>query len=74
MRYPKIKENEDGWSKWIQPKMSGYGLGCCDCGLVHKLEFRITKSGKVQFRARRDEKDTLMLRKRDFTLTKTEKK
>lgn len=44
--------------EWIQPRMTGYKLACCDCGLVHRLDFRIaeTKSGdlKIQFRAYRD--------------------
>ncbi len=33
-KYPEIKEGE-----WVWPKMSGYRLECCDCGLVHKLDF-----------------------------------
>lgn len=38
-RMPKIEEGEDGWSDWIQPVMTGYKMGCCDCGLVHNMEF-----------------------------------
>lgn len=30
---------EDGWSDWIHP-LPGYRMGCCDCGLVHDMEFR----------------------------------
>ncbi|GAG45807.1 unnamed protein product, partial [marine sediment metagenome] len=33
----------------------GYRLKCCDCGLVHKFDFRI-KKGTVQFRAFRKTK------------------
>ena len=43
--------------KWVQPIMSGYKMSCCDCGLVHKLDFRIHK-GRVQFRASRDNRAT----------------
>lgn len=27
------------WTDWINPIMTGYKLRCCDCGLVHKMEF-----------------------------------
>lgn len=45
-------------------------MGCCDCGLVHRMEFdvqRINKLGHVQviFRAWRDEKETKYLRKKN---------
>lgn len=34
-------EMEDGWSRWVQPIMSGYKMACCDCGLVHNMEFQV---------------------------------
>lgn len=57
---------EDGWSDWVHP-LPGYLMGCCDCGLVHEMEFAIdvaqdneepanageTKAGIITFRARR---------------------
>ena len=51
-KYTKPEEGE-----WVQPKMRGYKLGCCDCGLVHKMDFRIVGK-RVQFRAWRDGKAT----------------
>lgn len=36
-------QDEDGWSEWIHP-LPGYLMGCCDCGLVHEMEFEIAKS------------------------------
>ncbi len=50
---------QDG--EWIRPKMSGYRMQCCDCGLVHKLDFVVVdkESGEpmngfaVMFRAYR---------------------
>jgi hypothetical protein len=44
-------------------------MGCCDCGLVHKLEFRLVDNPrgpgkKIQFRAWRDEPETKKLRRR----------
>jgi hypothetical protein len=26
---------------WIKPVMSGYKMKCCDCGLVHEIDFRV---------------------------------
>lgn len=57
--YPYVKANE-----WVQPIRSGYGLACCDCGLVHEMDFRVRK-GKIQFRARRNNRKTSKLRKRE---------
>lgn len=34
--------------EWVQPKRRGYQLECCDCGLVHILNFR-TSGDRVQF-------------------------
>lgn len=36
--------DEDGWSEWIHP-LPGYLMQCCDCGLVHKMEFQIVPHG-----------------------------
>lgn len=33
-KHPVEKDGE-----WIWPQMSGYELECCDCGLIHKLDF-----------------------------------
>lgn len=55
--YPKVKANE-----WVQPCRKGYKMMCCDCGLVHELDFRIVKDKRgrsfIQFRARRDDEET----------------
>jgi len=51
MRYHQVKEGE-----WVRPVMKGYKMKCCDCGLVHKIDFRVIKWGrghKVVFRASR---------------------
>lgn len=57
IRYDQVIENDNGWSDWIQPLMTGYRMACCDCGLVHELDFRIvttsTGEDRVQFRASR---------------------
>lgn len=37
-----------GFSRWVNPILNGYMMGCCDCGLVHEMEFRAFKRGKVR--------------------------
>jgi len=46
----------------IYPVMKGYRLACCDCGLVHKVDFGVFK-GKVLFRVWRDNRATAALRR-----------
>jgi len=57
MPYEKPEEDE-----WVQPVEEGYKMQCCDCGLVHQLDFRI-KDGRVQFRVRRDNRSTGQVRR-----------
>ena len=61
-KYPKQKAG-----KWVQPVMRGYLMACCDCCLVHRLDFRIVGVRKpaVQFRAYRHIGQTRALRKRE---------
>ena len=47
MKYKTLKDNE-----WETPIYKGYKMICCDCGLVHEVDFRVIKN-KIQFRARR---------------------
>jgi hypothetical protein len=60
MKYNKPEDNE-----WIRPVMKGYRIMCCDCGLVHELDFRVIRWGrghKVEFRARRNARATAAAR------------
>ncbi len=57
MKYDHPKEGE-----WIQPVEKGYKLRCCDCGLVHKIDFEIFK-GNIQFRMWRDDRATAQIRR-----------
>lgn len=46
--------------EWVQPMRRGYLLQCCDCDLIHSMDFRIAKDGRgnfIQFRAYRIDKD-----------------
>lgn len=49
--------------EWIQPIRRGYVCACCDCGLVHRMDFRIV-AGRVQFRAYRVPRLTAARRRR----------
>ena len=63
---PMTVETEEGYSEWIHP-LPGYLMQCCDCGLVHEMEFCIgdrdgdgplnegesDETGVILFRARR---------------------
>jgi Zn-finger protein len=35
--------DEEGWSDWISPKMTGYLMQCCDCGLIHEIDFKVVR-------------------------------
>lgn len=50
MRYRQVTSGE-----WVQPRRRNYYMKCCDCGLVHRIDFRLVPSinggKKIQFRA-----------------------
>jgi hypothetical protein len=56
--------------EWLRPRKRGFKEMCCDCHLVHQLEFRIN-DGKIEFRATRDERATAAAR-RAFKFKKDE--
>ena len=56
-------EQTNGWTRWVQPIRAGYKMACCDCGLVHTMDFRV-KDGRAQFRAQRDVSGTKLVRQR----------
>lgn len=76
-----------GWAPWEYPTHSGYRMACCDCGLVHTIDFRVDTdrplrnqagrrirraNGHVSFRVARDNRSTAMLRRyKQPTLNKT---
>jgi len=39
-RFKKMIEGRGGWCEWQAPIMKGYKMKCCDCGLVHELQFK----------------------------------
>lgn len=70
MKYPSIKNGE-----WVQPVRRGYRMACCDCGLVHVVNFKLIKCGRgniIRLQAFRDERATGQKRrklKRDSRIT-----
>lgn len=61
-RYRQEEAVNGRWSRWVQPVRRGYKMACCDCGLVHDMDFRI-EAGRVQFRAARNNRATGQVRR-----------
>jgi hypothetical protein len=48
--------------EWVQPVRRNYRLACCDCGLVHLVDFR-AKHKRIQFKVRRATRNTAAIRR-----------
>jgi hypothetical protein len=64
-KYPTVYEGD-----WVRPYMRGYRIECCDCGLIHRLDFRVRKGDRaagenlsVELRAFRDNRATAQIRR-----------
>jgi len=42
-KFTKYEAGREGWSELVQPIMHGYKLACCDCSLVHDMEFSVLR-------------------------------
>lgn len=62
MKYDHYETDANGWTVWIRPAQQGYKLSCCDCGLVHVLNFRVC-DGHAEFQAKRANRSTAMVRR-----------
>ncbi len=62
MPYDELEMKSNGWTKWIQPIRKKYKIQCCDCGLVHTVDFRVRKR-HVQFRVFRNNRSTGQIRR-----------
>lgn len=61
MKYKKYQPGE-----WVRPQRKGYRLKCCDCGLVHDVDFRLVHYGcghEIQFRMFRNNRATAAARR-----------
>lgn len=62
------KETDSGWSRWVPPLHKGYRMACCDCGLVHNMEFKVVhvtktmKDGSWTYKDAKDKKLRVMFR------------
>jgi hypothetical protein len=59
-------KTKNGYTEWVRPIRKGYKFACCDCGLVHDMDFRVTDEWRgrvVEFRARRNDLSTSAMRK-----------
>jgi hypothetical protein len=55
-----------GDGQLIRPRMGedgGYHMECCDCGLVHRLDFSITPENGLELRVHCDEEKTFNARR-----------
>ncbi len=55
--------------EWVRPVMRGYKMMCCDCKLVHTINFKIVRWGrghKVVFQVFRNDRATNRMRKYYF--------
>lgn len=44
MKFEQVtQETPESFSDWTQPIMEAYKMACCDCGLVHDMEFRVVR-------------------------------
>ena len=57
LRYHTLADGE-----WIRPVRNGFRERCCDCGLVHIVDYRVT-DGVLEFRVRRDQRATTKARR-----------
>lgn len=63
MKYAQIQDGET-----VYPARRGYRFMCCDCGLVHRINFRLEPYGtkgkrKIALTAYRDERATANARR-----------
>jgi len=64
MKYIRCHFKKDG--EWIEPIFNDFKLRCCDCGLVHRINFMVLKSkkgAKIKFQTFRDKRATSQVRR-----------
>jgi hypothetical protein len=73
----KIRYDDVVPGQWLQPIRRGYRLACCDCGLVHLVNFRTEKDKRgrhfIQVAFFRDERATGAMRRGPFDYTRKKK-
>ena len=64
-KYEQLYEGE-----WIRPVSRGFREQCCDCGLVHDIDFRIVDGKHVEFKIRKVNKRATAAVRRGFRFEK----
>lgn len=59
MKYKQVYDGDQ-----VVPRMRGYKMRCCDCQLVHVINFKISDCGQLTFRAWRDNRATAASRRK----------
>lgn len=59
---PPERDGNGGWTDWIPIPMKTHRIACCDCGLVHDLEFDVDERGLLM-RAKRHNRATAQMRR-----------
>lgn len=68
MRYHQVTAEKGQYSEPEFPIMDGYKMACCDCGLVHDMQFfvaeviRFNKDGSFKIKERKGKKWRIGLR------------
>lgn len=48
VKFKQEKVDKKGrFTDWIRPVMNGYHMSCCECGLVHTINFRSIEIFKI---------------------------
>lgn len=49
-KYPRnLVYTDEVAGRWILPVRRGYLMRCCDCALVHRMNFRVSDDGRPEF-------------------------
>ena len=68
-RIRKERSGNNQWTRWMRPRMENYLMACCDCGLTHRMQFRVgivthgnAKTGAYRMRLLPDTEFRVMFR------------
>jgi len=59
-KYEKYRKHEEG--EWVRPIRKNWQMCCCDCGLVHTIDFKV-KNKVIWLRAFRNNRSTGQVRR-----------
>lgn len=50
VKFKQHKSGRGGWSEWVNPNHKSYLFKCCDCGLVHEMQFAVATFDGLQIK------------------------